>query len=158
MCAHNGTHVDAPLHFLPDGNSVDEIPLFKTVGLAFVQAHTGTVRRDDAENILLRLKQWDEEGAKRILFQGDTVISEEAASVFADAQIYLLGCESQSVGPEDQPKKVHEILLKAGIVLLEGIRLKDVSPGKYFLFAAPLKLADSDGAPCRAVLLGGDED
>ena len=65
----------------------------------------------------------------------------------------LLGNESQTVGPEDAPMEVHLILLGAGVVLLEGVRLKDVSEGVYLLNAAPLNLSGAEGSPCRAVLI-----
>ena len=73
--------------------------------------------------------------------------------MFAEAKIDLVGNESQTVGPEDGPMPVHKVLLGANIVLLEGIRLSGVKEGVYFLSAAPLSLLDSDGAPCRAVLV-----
>lgn len=68
----------------------------------------------------------------------------------------LLGNESQTVGPEDAPMEVHVILLGAGVILLEGIRLKDVSEGVYLLNAAPLNLSGADGSPCRAVLIAAE--
>ena len=77
----------------------------------------------------------------------------EAAKVFASKEMLLLDNESQTVGPEDAPMEVHLILLGAGIVLLEGIRLAEVPEGVYFLSAAPLNLAGADGSPCRAVLV-----
>ena len=76
--------------------------------------------------------------------------------MFAAAGIYLLGNESQTVGPEHAPMKVHLILLEAEVVLLEGIRLGEVREGAYTLFAAPINLAGADGAPCRAVLLADE--
>ena len=79
----------------------------------------------------------------------------EAARVFAAAGILLLGNESQTVGPPDAPKEVHLILLGAEVVLLEGIVLRDVPEGRYFLSAAPLNLGGCDGAPCRAYLMRG---
>ena len=84
------------------------------------------------------------------------MVSAEAAKVFASKGILLLGNESQTVGPEDAPMEVHLILLGAGIVLLEGIRLAEVEEGKYFLSAAPLNLSDADGSPCRAFLIADD--
>ena len=81
------------------------------------------------------------------------MVTEEAAKVFAKAGILLLGNESQTVGPEDAPMQVHLILLRAEVVLLEGIVLKDIPEGKYFLNAAPLQLGGIDGAPCRAWLM-----
>ena len=71
----------------------------------------------------------------------------------AEADILLLGNESQTVGPEHAPMAVHQILLSADVVLLEGIRLADVTEGVNFLNAAPLNLSGADGSPCRAVLI-----
>jgi arylformamidase len=68
----------------------------------------------------------------------------------------LLGNESQTVGPEDAPMEVHLILLGAGAVLLEGIRLADVPEGVYLLNAAPLDLSGADGSPCRALLISNE--
>ena len=156
MCAHNGTHVDAPFHFLTEGKTVDAIGLEAFVGKAYVAEHRGTVSGTDARNILGRAKEQDPEAAKRILIQGDAVVSAEAARVFAANRILLLGNESQSVGPENAPMEVHLILLGAEVVLLEGIRLGAVAEGVYFLSAAPLNLAGADGSPCRAFLIAGE--
>ena len=156
MCAHNGTHVDAPFHFLTEGKTVDAIGLEAFVGKAYVAEHRGTVSGADARNILGRAREQDPEAAKRILIQGDAVVSAEAARVFAANRILLLGNESQSVGPEDAPMEVHLILLGAEVVLLEGIRLGAVAEGVYFLSAAPLNLAGADGSPCRAFLIAGE--
>ncbi|MBQ8408063.1 MAG: cyclase family protein [Clostridia bacterium] len=155
MCAHNGTHIDAPAHFLSEGATVEQLPLSKTVGLAYVAEHEGTLNARDAERILLRARESDREAAKRILIKGDAEVSCEAASVFAEAAIDLLGNESQSVGPENAPMKVHQILLSKSIVLLEGIRLENVPEGVYWLCAAPLSLGGAEGAPCRAILVDG---
>ena len=156
MCAHNGTHVDAPFHFLKDGKTVDAIPLEAFVGKAYVAEHHGAVSGEDALKILETAKRQDPAAARRILIKGDAVVSPEAARVFAANRILLLGNESQSVGPEDAPMEVHRILLGAEVVLLEGIRLGAVSEGVYFLSAAPLNLAGADGSPCRAVLIAGE--
>jgi len=153
MCAHNGTHVDAPYHFLKGGKTIDRLPLHKTVGHAYVTEHCGIVTAEDADAILNRAMAADKEAAKRLLIKGNATVSLEAAAVFADAKIELIGNESQTVGPEDAPMAVHLTLLGAEIVLLEGIRLQDVPEGIYFLSAAPLLLAGSDGAPCRAILI-----
>ncbi|MBE6542753.1 MAG: cyclase [Ruminococcaceae bacterium] len=153
MCAHNGTHIDAPYHFLNDGKKIDEIDLSKCTGFAFVTKHDGIVTANDAKTILQNASLHNPEAAKRILIGGNAVISLDAAKVFADAKIDLIGNESQTVGPEDSPMEVHRLLLGAEVVLLEGIRLADVSCGVYLLSAAPLSLGGSDGSPCRAVLI-----
>ena len=93
------------------------------------------------------------EAAGRILIKGAAVLTEEAADVFAAASLLLFGNESQTVGPENAPMKVHLKMLGAEIVLLEGIRLDTVREGVWLLNAAPLNLGGSDGAPCRAILM-----
>ena len=153
MCAHNGTHVDAPYHFLNNGKTIDQVDLERCVGFAFVAEHEGVITAGDAEAILKKARRADREAAKRILVKGQAVVSEEAAAVFAGAGILLFGNESQTVGPEDAPMKVHLKMLGAEIVLLEGIRLKEVPEGVYLLDAAPLNLGGADGAPCRAILM-----
>ena len=153
MCAHNGTHIDAPFHFIPNSQTVEQIPLTKLVGYAYVNEHHGPLTADDARAILTLASENHPESAKRILIKGDAVVTLEAAHVFADAQIDLIGNESQTVGPEDAPMAVHLALLSAEVILLEGIRLFDVPEGVYLLSAAPLLLKGADGAPCRAVLM-----
>ncbi len=151
MCAHNGTHVDAPFHFIEDGKTIDKMPLDAFVGDCYVAHHEGDVTGADAVRILEQAKALGAE--ERILIAGKATVTAEAARVFAVAGIKLLGNESQTVGPKDAPMEVHKILLGAEVVLLEGIVLNDVEEGKYWLSAAPLNLAGSDGAPCRAVLV-----
>lgn len=153
MCAHNGTHIDAPFHFIRDGKSVDAICLEAFVGMAYVAEHHGIVFGKDAAEIIEKAQVQNPEAAKRILIKGSAEVSLEAAKVFASSGILLLGNESQTVGPEDAPMAVHQMLLGANIILLEGIRLSGVSEGVYFLSAAPLNLYGADGSPCRAVLL-----
>jgi len=148
MCAHNGTHVDAPFHFYADGKTIDQVDLDRFIGWAYVAEHEGDISADDAKNILKAAN-----GCERILVKGKAVVTKEAAQVFAQAGIKLFGNESQTVGPIDAPKEVHLIMLGAEIVLLEGIRLEKVPVGKYFLNAVPLNLGGADGSPCRATLL-----
>ena len=156
MCAHNGTHIDAPFHFIKGGKTVDSVSLGTFIGMAYVAEHNGIVSADDATEILEKAKKQNSEAAKRILIKGDAEVSAEAAKVFAESNILLLGNESQTVGPENAPMEVHLILLGAGAVLLEGIRLAKVSEGVYFLNAAPLNLSGADGSPCRAILIAAE--
>ena len=151
MCAHNGTHIDAPYHFIPDGKTVGEMPLTAYVGNCYVARFDGALSAADADRILRSAQALD--AAQRILIAGKAVVTADAARVFAAAGILLLGNESQTVGPEDAPKEVHMILLGAGVTLLEGIVLDAVQEGVYFLSAAPLNLGGCDGAPCRAYLM-----
>ena len=153
MCAHNGTHVDAPLHFIDGGKSVDRVDLDRFIGYAYVAAHEGPVLAEDAERILKAAAALDPRAAERILVKGKAVVTTEAARVFAEKGIKLFGNESQTVGPENAPMEVHLIMLGAEVVLLEGIRLADVEEGVYLLHAAPLNLGGAEGAPCRATLI-----
>ena len=151
MCVHNGTHIDAPFHFLNDSNTVEQIPLEYFVGNCHVVQRDGELTASDAESIMLEAKEPD--AAERILIGGNVTVTAEAAKVFADKAIKLIGNEGVSIGPVDAPMEVHKILLSANVVLLEGIVLKDVPEGVYFLNAAPLNLANLDGSPCRAYLI-----
>ena len=153
MCAHNGTHIDAPFHFIKDGKTVDEVGLESFVGTAYVAEHGGIVTGDDAAAIIDKAKGQNPEAAKRILIKGDVEVSLEAAKVFASSDLLLLGNEPQTVGPQNAPMAVHCTLLSANVVLLEGIRLAQVPEGVYLLNAAPLNLEGADGSPCRAVLI-----
>ena len=153
MCAHNGTHVDAPSHFYAAGQAVDEIDLDRFVGFSYVAAHEGDITGADAEAILRSAREADPRAAERILIKGRATLTKEGALAFAAAGTKLFGNESQTVGPTDAPMEVHKILLGARTVLLEGIRLGAVAPGVYLLHAAPLNLGGADGAPCRATLI-----
>ena len=153
LCAHNGTHVDAPYHFLKEGKTVDQLELARMVGFCFVMEWNGILGARDAERIVTKTRAKDAEAAKRLLFKGNTTVSDEAAEVFAKAELFLLGNESQTVGPEEAPMKAHRLLLGKEVVLLEGIRLGAVPEGIYLLSAAPITLGGADGAPCRAILV-----
>lgn len=152
MCAHNGTHVDAPLHFLKEGKGVGSVALDKFVGPAYVGTLNGDVSAKNAEALLEKAKAAYPGAEQRILIKGSATVTPEAAEVFARAEIDLIGNESQTVGPEDAPMAVHHALLSKEVVLLEGVRLMHVPDGAYLLNCAPLNLGDCDGAPCRAIL------
>ena len=152
MCAHNGTHLDAPAHFIEDGKTIDELDPAAYLGDCFVARHEGDVTAADAVAILQKAAAVN--ASERILIAGKATVTEAAARVFSEAGIKLLGNESQTVGPETAPLAVHLILLGADVVLLEGVVLTNVPEGKYFLTAAPLNLGGCEGAPCRAMLMG----
>lgn len=153
MCAHNGTHVDAPYHFYKDGKGIDQVALEKFIGPAYVELHGGEVSAQDARDMLARAAKAYPGAEKRILIKGDAVVTLPAAEVFAAAGVYLIGNDSQTIGPIDAPMQIHLTLLGAEVVLLEGTRLDRVPDGAYFLNCAPLNLPDTDGAPCRAILM-----
>lgn len=153
MCAHNGTHVDAPFHYFENGKTIDQIDLEKFIGDAYLVEHDGLISKDDALNILIKAKKIDNDCYKRILIKGNAELTLEAAQIFANEEIFLFGNESQTVGSEMSEDSIHQCLLNAEIVILEGLVLSDVKEGMYLLNAAPINLGVSDGAPCRAVLI-----
>lgn len=146
MCAHNGTHVDAPFHFIEGGRTIDGLELSRVIGGATVVEFHGELLAEDIRRIMKNAQ-------KRILFKGSTLVGLEAARELNRQGVLLVGNESQTVGPEEAPAEVHLELLSAEVALLEGIRLQEVPEGDYLLNAAPLNLGGADGAPCRAVLL-----
>ncbi|MBR5869845.1 MAG: cyclase family protein [Clostridia bacterium] len=151
MCAHNGTHVDAPAHFFADGRTVEQLDLSACCGRCYVAHHAGDLSADAAGQILASAR---EHGChERLLLADDCVVSTAAAEVFVRGGVRLIGVDSQSVGPVHAPMAVHKILLSADVVLLEGLVLSHVASGAYTLCAAPLKIAGCEGAPCRAVLM-----
>lgn len=148
MCAHNGTHVDAPYHFYDEGRAADRLELERCVGEATVAVLEGEVTAS-------RIRRLMEERRchKRLLIKGEATVTLEAAEELNRQGILLVGVEAQTVGPKEAPAKVHYELLGREVVLLEGLVLKEVPEGDYLLTAAPLKLGGADGAPCRAVLI-----
>ncbi|HOQ14932.1 MAG TPA: cyclase family protein [Bacillota bacterium] len=146
MCAHNGTHIDAPCHFIDGGASVEQLDLHRFVGTADVITVFGVA---DAET-LSHLIPLD---CKRLLIRGADYITPDGARLIVEQGILLVGVEAQSVGDPKAPRETHIILLSSNVGILEGLRLKNAPDGRYFLSAAPINMGGSDGAPCRAVLI-----
>lgn len=152
LCAHNGTHVDAPRHFIREGKSIGDLAPDIFFGPAYAAKAEGELSAEAAEEILERARKAGRGAWRRLLLKGKLTVTPEAAEVFARAELLLLGNESQSVGPMEAPMEVHLRLLGAGTVLLEGIRLDAVPEGAWLLSCAPLNLGEAEGAPCRALL------
>lgn len=146
LCTHNGTHVDAPRHFIRDGKTIDQMDLARLVGPCSVIAYSGVLTASEAER-LIRGRQ------KRLLWKGDMVFGVETAEVFVRESVLLVGVECQTVGPEDARAEVHRTLLGNELAIIEGLRLGDVPEGDYLLSAAPINLGGLEGAPCRALLI-----
>lgn len=150
LSAHNATHMDAPLHFIPDGASIDEIPPEVFCGRCRVVAFDGTLLGDEAERITAG------HADERLLFKGSMEADISAAYVLSDAGLRLVGVEKQSVATAACTAAVHRHLLGSGVIILEGLDLSAVPEGEYFLMAAPMKIGGSDGAPVRALLAESD--
>jgi len=153
MGVHNGTHIDAPAHFIKDGKTIDEIPLDDFVGTAYVYYHNGKIDSDLADRIIAQAREACGYDLKILLIRGRAAVSFDGAQVLARCGLTLLGCEYQSIATADAVIPVHRLLLDYGVKILEGLRLDFVEPGRYFLCAAPLKLGNTEGAPCRAFLI-----
>jgi arylformamidase len=163
MGSHTGTHVDAPFHFLADGPPLGAVPLDRMVGPCLVadlrgrRAIDATALRDvrvERGEILLCLTdnsaKWEAPA-----FQRDfTFVTKDAADVLVERGVRALGMDYLSIeefGSPDFP--VHHRLLGAGVFVIEGLDLRQVTPGRYYLVCLPLKFPELDGAPARAVLL-----
>jgi arylformamidase len=161
---HTGTHVDAPRHFIDGGAGADAIALDALMGSAYVVDATG-VRTDIDVRALEALAL--PRGSKRLLFKtsnselwsrpgfnGDFIgLTADAASYLVQRGVRLIGADYLSVAPKSDPAPTHRVLLEAGVVVLEGLDLRQVEPGGYRLVCLPLLLVGSDGAPARAILV-----
>lgn len=158
---HAGTHVDAPFHFLSDGITIEELPLDLFIGPARVCAvECGThitaveVARagiDGETRVLFKTRN------SQLLKKGDydasfAPFSVDGAKALVDRGVKLVGLDYLSAAAANEQVPVHHAFLDHGVILLEGVDLAEVPPGRYELFCPPVKLAGSDGAPCRAVL------
>lgn len=166
--AHTGTHLDAPLHFVAGGASVEALDVQTLIGPAQVIGIFGrdTITAADLEDAGIA------PDAARLLFKTDNSrrrllsdaqwhpeyvgIAPDAATWLAARGVKLVGVDYLSVGPYgDINTETHRRLLGAGVVIVETLNLEDIRPGAYFLVALPPKFAGAEGSPCRAVLIEG---
>jgi arylformamidase len=146
LCVHNGTHIDAPAHFIEGGKTVEELDLSIFFGECTVAEFSGIITELQIVETLKTCRE-------RLLLKGDCELSEEAAKAIANSHIRLFGIESQSIANAEKPMNVHVILLKNEVIPLEGLVLSGISVGEYILSAIPINLKGSDGSPVRAVLV-----
>ncbi|MGM0711189.1 cyclase family protein [Brevibacillus parabrevis] len=162
MDVHSGTHVDAPLHMVNDGETFESISLEKLVGncrvldLTHVEDQIGRAE----------LEKFDIAPGEFLLFQTknsqDDAFSFEFVYLAHDGAAYLaekgvrgIGTDALGIERSQEGHPTHKTLFAAGIVVIEGLRLRDVPPGQYFMVAAPLKLVGTDAAPARVLLFEG---
>lgn len=169
LSSHTGTHVDAPFHFVKNGLTLDKIGLNGIVGEAvllniqdtdLVEAHHLEMKDIPKNSIVLLKTANSERYFNGQSFNTDYVsLSESGANFLADAGVCGVGIDALSIDPykaKDAP--AHNILLGVGVPIIEGLVFKGVEEGKYFLICLPLKVADAEGAPARAILLEQKED
>ena len=163
--AHSGTHVDAPMHFIRDGASIDRLPLEPFIGPARVidipdsvqsinAAEMNRHQWRDAERILFRTRSSVRGWMKSSTFHRDfAYIAPDVAQLLADAGVRLVGIDYISAEKFGAPAPLtHRILLGKGIPIVEGLALDTVAPGDYELVVLPMKIAGHEGAPARAVM------
>lgn len=168
MGVHTGTHVDAPYHFLGDGAmTVEKLPLKLLTGRVYLLHLPDNIEVIDAKalekaeipprtrRLLFRTRNSKLWANPNHQFHTDFVgVSEDGAQFLVNRGVKLVGVDYLSVAPYKQSRPTHEILLQAGVVVVEGLNLSQVSQGRYTLYCLPLKLEGSDGAPARAILVG----
>lgn len=146
---HNGTHADAPLHFIDGGKSIDEIPLEVFIGPCTVlQVSPGIITGEVVEKYFPR-------NVKRLLLKsnGRAFIHKSAADAMAYQGYFLIGTDGQTVEPPQSNWETHKSLLGNSITLLEGLNLSEAKNGEYFLIAPPVKISSAEAAPTRALLI-----
>lgn len=148
--SHNGTHMDAPKHFVAGGKDMARVALEKCVGPCKVIVRSGLFTAEDAHRALA-------DGTKRLLIRGEIEITPEGAEALAADGLWFLGVEGMTVGGKTTGVAVHRALLGAEIALLESAVLDGVPAGAYFLSSAPLKMQGLDGSPCRPLLIDFEE-
>jgi arylformamidase len=165
IISHTGTHIDAPLHFIPNGATIDTMPIDAIMGLARIIEITDPVSVKVAE-----LMAYNIQSGERILFKTQNsskcyktsefvedyvYLSTEAAHFLVDKKVSVVGLDYIAISSwsdKDNLKAVHETLLGAGIWILESINLEGVRPGPCELICLPLRLAGGDAAPARAIV------
>lgn len=161
MSAHTGTHMDAPLHFLPGGRAIDTLPPDVMTGPARVVAAEGDAIHaadvpDDLEpgaRVLFRTRNSGRDLFAGTFFEDYVYLARDAAEKLVRARAALVGIDALSVsGFHEDPAETHRVLLGAGVWILEGIRLRGVEPGEYELVCLPLRIEGADGAPARALI------
>ncbi len=149
MCLHNGTHMDAPLHFLPEGNDICTIPPEAFFGpCVVVEVPEGIITGAYVE-------EYFPPNAKRIIIKsgGKAFLHETASSELAYMGYMLVGTDGLTVEPPQSDGRSHRMLMVDNIAVLENLDLENVEAGSYFLAAAPVKISGAEAAPVRAILV-----
>jgi arylformamidase len=160
---HTGTHVDAPVHFIDGEAGAESVPLDALMGPAWVvdaEAAEATISAEDVERfdipsgevrLLFRTRSahlWD----TPVFEPGFVALDATGAAALVRRGVRMVGMDYLSVAPFGDPSATHRILLGAGVVIVEGLDLRELAPGPYDLICLPLRIVGSDGAPARALL------
>lgn len=168
MAVHTGTHIDAPYHFLGgESTTVEQLPLNQLTGRAYVLHLHNEVELITAKilekadipprtrRLLFKTRNSDYWKTHSTEFQKNFVaLSPDGAQYLIDRGVKLVGIDYLSIAPFEDGVPTHTLLLKAGVIIIEGLDLSNVPQGRYSLYCLPLKLVGADGAPARAILVG----
>lgn len=166
MSVHTGTHLDAPLHFFENQASIEEISLELLIGEVSVVHFKDNVQMVTSKDLQsLGIAEWPKRllmktrNSSLRLWQDITshpefcALSTDAADFLVNHGVLLIGIDYLSIAPYVDPDSVHKILLHAGVIILEGLNLIDVTEGNYELICLPIKIMEVEGAPARAILI-----
>ena len=157
MSVHTGTHVDAPLHFLPDGTDAAQLDLSKLMGPALLvavdsqkfisKADIGHLKLEKGSRVLFKTRNSDREWSTEPFNPDFVRVGADAAAWLREQGVVCVGVDYLSVGDAD----THHTLLGSGISVIEGLALQHAEPGEYELLCLPLKIKGTDGAPARVL-------
>ena len=148
-CVHTGTHADAPCHFIENGETIEDADLYKFIGpCTVIEVPPGLISGE-------YVNKYFPKECERILIKGNGLchFMDSAAYETVETGVRLVGTDADSVGRAGDQTEPHRAFLRNGVAILEGLNLKNVEPGNYFLIAAPVKMGPIDGAPVRALLV-----
>lgn len=159
---HTGTHVDAPLHMMNEGKTIETLPierLVRSVKVFDLTAVSEKITKQDVEGfsieaddfVLFKTKNsFDTEFNFEFIY-----VAQDAAKYLAEIGISGVGIDALGIERAQEGHPTHRALMGKDIIIIEGIQLKEVETGDYFMVAAPLKLQGVDAAPARILLLEG---
>lgn len=160
---HCGTHVDGPAHFFDGLPGVEAVAAEALIGPAWVVDATSATSELDAAT----LGQLDiPAGATRVLFKTTNsalwddphfiedfvAVTANGAAALVERGVRVVGIDYLSIAPYQHPAPTHEVLLRAGVAIIETLDLRAVEPGAWHLTCLPLRIPGADGAPARALL------
>jgi arylformamidase len=161
LSPHTGTHADGPYHVLEDGARIGDVPLGAFIGAAHVLEISGMMEIGEdwiaahlppaCERLLLRTGAW---GDPDVFPAAWPALAEDAARLLVARGVRLVGTDAPSPdAAEARDLPVHRVLLGAGVAIVENLLLDEVAPGEYELVALPLRFAEADASPVRAILV-----
>jgi arylformamidase len=159
---HTGTHMDAPIHFIENGDDITKVSPDVLIGKAKVisisnpdyigkeELYGKNINKGD--RILFKTRNSDSEWYNEEFKEDFVYLNDEGAEYLASAGVILIGIDYLSIAKFNESETTHKILLNKGIAIIEGLYFNNVSAGEYELFALPLKIAGADGSPLRVML------